>query len=76
MVARGGAKIREHSGILCSRADAAAHHPFLRWSPARERWETHPSAAVAAEAAAAAAEAAGAGAHAPGPAASAAAAAP
>ncbi len=52
------------------------HHPFLRWSPARERWETNWSAAVAAEAAAAAAEAAGAGAHAPGPAAEAAAAAP
>jgi hypothetical protein len=52
------------------------HHPFLRWSPARERWETNRSAAAAAEAAAAAAEAAGAGAHAPGPATEAAAAAP
>ncbi len=51
-------------------------HPFLRWSPARERWKTNRSAAAAAEAAAAAAEAAGTGAHAPGPATEAAAAAP
>ena len=39
-----------------------AHYPFLRWSLARERWDTHRSAAVAAEAAAY-------GAHAPDPAA-------